>query len=582
MELKMIRFAKHIKYFSIILLLSTFNNVWAYTMPVGIPNTDIDFEQSPPQRPSDWSNEVAGYYYIDIENGSYAAEFGSETTPRKYLPKPIPAGSYIEIAGNYNYAMGGVIPIFSQGTNDDWVAEKSGPVWITQAKNKQGAFTEYKVVVWGDNVFLTGMTLKDESLLQVGSSTIGYPAKNIVIRDNEITGWLDLKSGALLSSLGGSAESTTEDVIFYNNLIRDAGDISSPKDLDAGIISIAGYTSNVWVLSNTGYNASGGGIQVNAGKPREATHNIYIGNNEFYNVRQSGLWVKFAQDVVFSSNYIHDIISTPWSPSKGIGGQYEPDGLWIINNRIHDVEYGIRIPSTYDVGEARLKIYAIGNIIYNINTKAGVGTDNNWESAAIHLVGAHEHYIYNNLIFNAPNGINLSGWSQTAKTIIENNIIFDLKANHSPGESGYHIWSEGKRDNETILISNNYFDSNMKVRLVNDIYDTPELLTTTGNLNNSKGPIFISNDNINSIIDSGTTNGINSDQLEDKGKDVSSTLMTIFKHSFPETNGINLDFLNNPRNLGDAIDIGPFEQDGIKKVITIPEKPTNIGIILVP
>lgn len=555
------------------------NNAWAYTMPVGIPDTSIDFEQTAPLRPNDWSKEVAGYYYIDMENGSYAAEFGSETTPRKRIPNPIPAGSYVEIAGNYSAASGGVIPIFSQGTNDDWEAAKSGPVWITQSKNKQGAFTRHKVVVWGDNVFLTNMTFKDKSLLQVGSHTTGYPVKNIVVKETEIIGYVELTSGSLLSVLG-AAESASENVILYNNIVRDAGDISSPKDLDAGLIEIAGHTSNIWALSNTGYNASGSGLQINPSPPRTATHNVYAGNNEFYNVRQSGLWVKYAQDVVFSNNYIHDIISTPWSPSKGIGGQYEPEGLWIVNNRVHDVEYGIRIPSTNNLGDTKLKIYVIGNILHNISTQKDVGTMSAWESAAIHLHGAEEHYIYNNLILNAPNGINIS--TSNGKTIIENNIMLDLTEGHSIGEYGYHIWSEGKRDNETILINNNYFDSNMKVRLVNDIYETTELLRETGNLNNQRGPTIILNDNINSIIDSGSADEIASEYIKDQGKNINFTLITTYKNRFPGTNGIDLDFLNNPRSLDESIDIGPFEQDGTVPEVSIPAKPGNIEIISAP
>ena len=566
---------KKIIFFMFPLIFLASNNGWAYTMPIGIPDANIDFEAPIPQRPSDWSQEVPGYYYVDLEAGSFSPEFGSEASPRNRIPSPIPAGSYVEIAGDYSVGSGGVIAIISEGNSEQWVASKSGPVWITTSPNKPSAFTEKKVILSGSDIFIVGMTFKDHSLLQVGSHTKGYSASNVVIRKNEIIGYKELASGSLLSALG-HLESPTQNIIFYDNIIRDAGDVTSLEDLDAGLIAVAGYASDVWMLNNTGYNASGTGLQVNAIPPRTATHNVYAGRNEFYNVRQSGMWVKYAQNVVFSSNYIHDIITTSWSPAKGMGGQYEPDGLWMINNRIDNVEYGIRIPSTSDLGETKLKIYAIGNILQNINTEKTISGSSAWESAAIHIHGAEEHYILNNLILNAPNGVNISTFN--GKSIIENNIILNLTVNQPDGQYGYHVWSEGKRDNDEIAINNNYFDSDMKIKLVNDLYETPEQLAKTGNLDNVYGPIFISNENITSTINSGSSNEIFSEETIDKGKSVSLILIAAFKSSFPASNGINLDLLSNDRFMGESIDIGPFEQDDNKMNGTEPAKPGNLQL----
>jgi len=568
----------HIKYFSIILLLLPWYSVHSYTMPVGIPETNIAFEQSPPSRPNNWNDEVKGYYYIDSSIGSDSTKFGSETKPRKTIPNPIPAGSYIEVAGEYSVISGGAIKVFAEGTNDSWVAQKSGPVWITSAKDKKGYFTTEKVIFWGKNLFVTDMIFKENSKVQVGSSTAGYPAYNIVIRNNEIVGTISMTSGTLLNAKG-TESSPTENVIFFNNTIKDAGDINSPDDIDVGLMSAGGYSSNIWILKNTGHNASGSGLQINTSPPREATHNIYAGDNEFYDVRQSGLWVKYAKNVVFSSNYVHDIISTPWSPAKGLGGQYEPDGLWIINNRVHDVEYGIRIPSTNKTDDAEFKVYAIGNILYNINTEKSVGTNSAWESSAIHMHGASEKYIYNNLIFNAPNGINLS--NQSGKTIIKNNIIHSLTSNHLEGNYGYQIWSENLRDNDNILISNNYFDEqNVNVKIVNDTYKTVNALNlTSSSESNRSGDIDISTNNIDAIIDS----GLNDDNIWDEGINVDDILITTFKSDFPKADEINQDYLKNQRSLGRKIDIGPFEISGSKSFeqieMVIPAIPGNIKVI---
>ena len=573
-ELKMIKSMKTIRYMKysfIVLLFSIITNAAAYTMPAGIPNPDIDFAKDAPARPSDWSVEVPGYYYIDMQNGSTSVTFGSETKPRKYLPpNPIKAGSYIEIAGNYELSAGGFTRIIANGTDATWVAGQSGPVWVTQAKDKEASFVKRKVLLWGSNIFLTDFTFKEGSLLQVGSSSNGYPAKNIVAKNNELIG--TLTGGTLLRVAGGSKESNTSNIILYNNIVHEAGDIESTFDQDAHVMTVGAHSSNIWVLENKGFNASGSGLQINGAPDRTSTHNIYVGKNEFYNVRQSGLWVKFAKNVVFSNNYIHNIITTPWSVSKGLGAQYEPDGLWLINNVVHDVEYGIRVASTYNVGETELKIYIIGNIIYNVHTKGDVDSVNSWQSAAIHLAGGHEHHVYNNLIFNAPNGITSSSYHH--KLFIKNNIIFDLSASHQNENKGYHIWSEGNKGEDKLAIDNNYFGVELKIKLNHTVNETIPQLMTQGYLNNMTGPIAITTDDIDSI----TAELLTYQNLKDKGENINNILIAEYQKAFPGEGSIDLDYLNHSRTLGNTIDIGPLEQDGAIIEVTMPNKPNDIQL----
>ena len=569
------------KYLSAILILLACNNVVAtsnYSMPVGIPNTTLNFTQEIPPRPSNWNSEVEGYYYIDYALGSDSFLYGSESQPRKTLPKTLPAGSYIEIAGDYFYTRGGVIKIYAEGTSENWVAGQSGPVWVTTSINKKAFFTKAKMVIWGQNLYLTNISSKDGSRMQVGSSTSGYPANNIVIRDSELIGTLAMGTGALLS-VSGTIDTPVKNVVLFNNTTRDAGDIDSQEDIDAELIVINGYSSYIWVLNNVGYNASGSALQINARPPREASHHIFAGYNEFYNIRQSGLWVKYATDVVFSQNYIHDIISTPWSPAKGLGAQYEPNGLWIINNLVHDAEYGIRIPSTNKINDITLKVYVIGNIIYNIHTQAEVGTNSAWESAAIHLHGANEKHIYNNLIFNAPNGINMS--NNSGKTFIKNNVIHQLTNSHQEGVSGYHIWSEQLTQSEDVLISNNYFSQDgMKVKLGSNVITNTIELDRLQNIgaphpvHNINGDIQITEANIGTIIEQ----GFEDQNTWDTGIDVYSLLNANFSIPFPDTS-IEFDYLKNIRNDGTSIDIGPFEQAGTNPSLSIPNPPGNISVI---
>ena len=542
------------------------NYVFAYTMPVGIPTTTIDFEQAAPERPSNWTSEVPGYYYIDAVNGASSGTYGSESKPIKSLPRTIPAGSYIEIAGELKISGGYVVK--ANGTSDAWVANSSGPVWITTSEANKGTVIGGRLILTGSNVFLTNLNFKEKGKPQVGSPTAGYTIENIVVRNNDI-------NGSNFAGTGLAIDRATN-AIIYNNKIHDFGDINTTLDEDAHVINIGASNNNIWVLSNEQHTASGAGLQVIGDS--DTTSNIFVGNNEVYNVRQSGIWLKGGKNVVFSSNHVHDIIDTPWSVSKGMGAQYAPDSLWMINNHIEGAEYGIRIAST-NTTEFTKKIYSIGNIINNITEKSGVGyvgTVNSWQSAGIHLAGGEEHYIYNNLIFDAPNGVITSSYKH--KVFIKNNIIFDLNENHENGNRGYSIWSEGNKGSDKLLIENNFFNSELNVKLNHTIYETAPLLSVDGYLKNIVGDIEITDSDIDSITSVLLTTPTLSDSLKDSGTNINNILITAYKEAFPNTEGVNLDFLGDPRSLGHSIDIGPLEQDGIKPEYIIPNQPSNIKL----
>ncbi|WP_157619156.1 right-handed parallel beta-helix repeat-containing protein [Psychromonas aquimarina] len=556
----------------------------AYQVPIGIPESPINFEQAPPPRAESWTanpvSETHGYYYINFTTGSDSRQYGTPLTPRRTIPFPIPAGSYIEIDGRYANAIGGVIKMNSMGTDDTWAAGSKGPVWITSAPGKEGSFEKYKALAYGSNLFISNMIVQNNSSIQIGSMSEGYGVTNIVVRDSEFIGDPLTGNVALLSAVGHQNSSSTN-VILYNNVIRDLGDIYNPNDVDATCIGVSGYTSYVWILNNKGFNASGPGLQINAMPPRTASHNIYAGDNEFYNVRQSGMWVKYASNVVFSSNYVHNIISTPWSPAKAMGAQYEPNGLWMINNKIHDTEYGIRIPSTNAIEDTDIKVYMIGNVIYNIHTESPVGTSSAWESAGIHIQGAQERYIYNNLIFNTPNGINIS--STSGMTDIKNNIILKVDANHTTGQ-GYQIWSEHHQRAPELLVSNNFFGTDeMSVQLNKTNFATTLSLdahlnagTTSEVSTNFSGPVDVAQIDLEQIA----LEGYDNSRLWDFGKDMYPELSTTLSELLNKNVPIDSDFLRKERVLGSSVDIGPFEQQGTNSNIIIPEKPGNVQIIL--
>lgn len=582
---------KHLKLvFSTLLIFISYNAQAAssYEMPVGIPNTTLDFQQEMPARPSDWSIEVPGYYYIDYQNGSSSQAYGTPTKPRKIFPSPVPAGSYIEIAGEYTQGFtkkSNRMYTFN-GTDDAWNAGVAGPVWITEAKDTYGAISFVGFLMTGSNVFISDLDFINDSKLQIGSLTEGYPAENIVIRN------IDIEGGGF--SVSGSKNYTTKanNVVLFNSKIHDFGNIYSTTDVDKTLLMVTSSVSNVWLLNNELYNAEGGGLQIIGIKGnRGSTNNIYVGGNEVYNVRQGGLWVKYGSNVVFSSNRIRDIISTPWSPAKGMGAQYQPDNLWMINNHISGVEYGIRIASTDNVSWDK-KIYAVGNIIHDVrplqggaDTIGSIEKTSSWQSAAIHLASSDEFYAYNNLIFDAPNGITAS--TQNISMWIKNNILLDVTGGHENESSGYHIMLEYLTLNDTAIIQNNYFGEGMYVYTKNSgiklqDYSIADLNARAGASGNIQGSNIITQNNIDSIMDAMNIDGLGFTQLKDAGVNVNDILITRFKSQFPSTSGINSDIFSKLRNLGGAIDIGPFEQEGVVQVPTIPTKPGELTLFQLP
>ena len=569
---------KHLKLvFSTLLIFISYNAQAAssYEMPVGIPDATLDFQQEMPVRPSDWSVEVPGYYYIDYQNGSKNQAYGTPSAPRKMLPSPAPAGSYIEIAGEYTQGFtkkSNRMYTFN-GTDDVWAAGVAGPVWITEAKDNDGAISLVGMQMQGSNIFISDLDFINGAKIQISSSSKGYGAENVVIRNVDISG------GGI--SVVGDATAPVNNIIIYNSKFHDFGDIYSETDEDAHLVSIGSYISNLWVLDNLLHTASGAGVQVLGASERGTTNNIYVGNNEVYDVRQAGMWVKYGSNVVFSSNTIRNVISTPWSPSKGMGAQYGPDNLWMINNHISGVEYGVRIASTSNVTWDK-KIYIIGNIINNVrpmqegSTVGPVETTSSWQSAAIHIASSDEQYIFNNLIFDAANGIDVS--TQNTKTWIKNNILLDVTATHVNEPSGYHIMLEYLTLNEQAFIDNNYFGEGMHVYTKNSgvklqDYSVTDLNARAGASGNVQGTNIITQNNIDSIMDTMSIEGLGFTKLTDAGINVNDILITRFISLFPDTSGINVDIFDNLRHLGSSIDIGPFEMNG-----SIPEKPTEAPV----
>jgi len=528
---------------AVFVVFASLTTAQAYEAHLGIPTPWVDPDVQKPSVPADWSAEVPGYYYVDYTHGSDGRTYGTPGSPRRTIPNPIPAGSYVLVDGVYNYKLGGVIRIWGNGTSGNWAANTSGPVWIVGTGGKSRAeFTDYKMVISGSYIYFDNIYVRSGSRFQVGSYNSGEAAHHVLLRDSEVQGLPTDGAGAIVATVSSSSD-PVDHVIFYNSVFHDTGNINSTSDDDAGIVVTSPYTTYAWILNNTMHTSSGTGVQINPSGASASSHHIYVGQNHVYNTRQSGIWVKYATDVIFSENTIHDIITTSWSPSKGMGAQYEPQRLWMINNTVYNVEYGVRVASTNSGND--WEIYILGNLIYDAHAPGSSYAGGSWDEACIHLQGGVTRYIYNNTLVNCDAGINLS--STQGSFYIKNNVIANITTS-----AGRHLFVEYQKNSTTV--DNNLFYQNgnsIRVKWGSANYDLNSFIANTNQCDNciSDNPSFLSTLSANFNVASGAPT-----------LDAGATDSIFAKFQSLYGLPLNKDIQGNSREQGNAIDIGAFEQ----------------------
>ncbi len=414
----------------------------AYVPPIGVPDPGFGIDAVRPDRPGTWDSEIAGYYYVDrtAPGCSDSQSFGHPASPRCTIPNPVPAGSYVEVHGIYDYTVNGDSDIAGNGTGGAWTANQSGPAWVVGLPSDRPIFTN-RLILTGQHLYVDGISARwdaeDECIIV--SSYAGAPnSEYIVVRNSIIEGNQLNRTYAVV--VGGLSEADTiANVVVYNNLIFNHGDMAS-GDQDADCLNAGNFSNHVWFLNNIVHTASGsGGWAGGAYGGADNCHHIYFGYNLVYNTRQSGLSVKYATDVIFSQNHIRDIVDTAWSPSKGIGYQYAPQRLWILYNEIHGARYGIYGGSTEP---GAWYIYAVGNVIYNIHGSAEYA-GGSWDEAGIMMQGGTFNAVIHNTLVDCDAGIN--GPATDVTYYMENNIVQNVaRAN------GNHVFIEYATSNSVL------------------------------------------------------------------------------------------------------------------------------------
>lgn len=375
----------------------------AWVAPIGIPEPDFGIHET---IASVYGSE--DHYTHFVNNADPAATddnnpFGSPAQPRRTIPSVLSAGSVVYVHGGV-YSAGGIGTLRGNGTAALPVFIRGNPAARPKIQIETTFIGTYFIIEYLD---FDGPTAQGNVL---------GPSDRVCIRHCEVRNAQG--SGAGLVAVGSwdsSTPTTVRNIVFYDNLVHDLGDLGAQTDQDHHGFVIGHHANNIWMVDNEIYNTSGSGLQVNSGFLDETgdrpAHHVYVGRNHVHHVRQSGLTVKKARDVVFSQNVVHDVISTPWSVSKGLAYQYGPYNLWYIYNHLYNNEWGINGPSN-DGGPGG-DVYHVGNLIHDCGM--GITCWNNRQTT----------YIVGNTIADCGGGIR---YENGPGMRLANNIIANLSS----------------------------------------------------------------------------------------------------------------------------------------------------------
>jgi len=384
------------------LLMSSWNASGSghFVPPIGIPKPSFGINETVPALPSPWNTDIAGFYYV--KSGGTNSGNGYPDNPRNTVPSgSVPAGSVIVIEGLYNSAH---LPLTLNGT-------ASAPIHIISSTTAQ-AVIKQKWELTGSYVIMDGVNAEWDN--SSGNGKLLISGSHIAVKNGYFRG--DTNKG-----VGSVSISNGDNILFYNNTVRIAGNWQATEDQDTHALGISTNISYLWVLDNSFSRSSGDGIQINAGNSSNQpnTHHIYIGRNVAFENKQNGFWTKQATDVIFSENIAYDHIPSGSSPGVGLGQQYGPENVWYLFNEIHDNYGGITIASRS--GGTGENLYIIGNKIYNNNRNPNFDPENSWANAGITISGGVNVSILNNVLSGNSGGINTP--NGTGEFLIYNNII---------------------------------------------------------------------------------------------------------------------------------------------------------------
>lgn len=337
-------------------------------------------KETAPARPEPWSSEQPSFYYVDNSHPAATDDAnpnGTPAKPRASIPKTLPAGATVLVAGG-PYA------------NDVTIAAAGSavsPVFVVAADPGQPPKVAAPVELSGSYLIVEHFDFDGAD----SGVSVRTPSDHVTLRHSEIHNGVGGPSAGLYTGRWNPEDdpAAAEQIVFWDNRIHDNGDVNATFDEDHHGIALGHHANHVWIVGNVMYRNSGDGLQINAKKASliDTLHHVYVGKNVAFENKQTGLWSKQSTDVVFSQNVIYGHRPSNSSGGAGIGFQYGPERLWILFNDIYDCEVGIT-SSTYEgdvdgVPGPGKDVYVIGNVIHGIHKADGSGpTSDPWQTGA--------------------------------------------------------------------------------------------------------------------------------------------------------------------------------------------------------
>ncbi|MCC7462931.1 MAG: right-handed parallel beta-helix repeat-containing protein [Gammaproteobacteria bacterium] len=320
---------------------------FAWTPPVGIPKPAFpaDLDIARPTLPANWTTSQSGFYFVAGSGCSDSNGNGTPSAPRCSLPGSAAPGDVIVLDGT-----------ISRSASIGYSGTAASPVWVMGKDPASRPTITTSWSIGGSYVIVDSIAFNLNS-----QDGVGLRGSNVMLRNSTMANAYGTSNGAAFG-MGGSQ------VIFYKNVVSQSGNwqYSGGSDIDRHGIKVGG--SDIWIVDSQFFHIQGDGVQVgDQNNSASSINRIYIGRNLAYENLQFGFWVKNATDVIFSGNTVHSQTrNSAGGPGGGMGGQYDPQYVWFINNTIHDSNSGIHIAGASDGGGGPW--YAIGNLAYNIAT----------------------------------------------------------------------------------------------------------------------------------------------------------------------------------------------------------------------
>lgn len=474
---------------------------------VGIPDPlatlGYDAINTPePADPGAWPTaESVGDYYIDSNHGSATDSsntYGYPNKPRLTIPTSltINGGKKIVVAGDGESYSGG--PITCTGSASDspgdqaWVVGRS--VVDIGVEARKPILDDRRIILGSNYMILDGLKVAHQD----NSSSLIAMNQFCTAREFVIQG-----TGADIGGANGSGIGLSSNTVLYNGLVYDLGNKDTTNAGDYHAMKPGNTISNTWMLEMIAHSCQGDGIQIGeAAGNAAATANHYIGGGLFYDMKENGIDIKDATDVIMSGPHVHTMGFNPSGDSgPGIVLHDDADWVWLLGVLINNCNIGF-----INSGGSN-NTYILDSIIRDCNQTGGTGGPTQRTGTGVSFQAA-EVALHNSTLHNNRKSLELVVGSSGADTYISNNIFSDRQT--AEPVTNWDIGFANSGDEAAAYSDYNMFDGTIGMRGMDENNNYQDSLSawqaaTTHDDNSSEDdPLFTNEGDNNFTLQSGS------------------------------------------------------------------------------